>query len=92
MAPKGPLENVTNYRSQGWRKDLDRVFRAYYKYNFTSLKEAEWNKLRDKVFEHLLQRQDEWKGIKENDPLQYMPYMERHFHAATGIQLIHGGS
>ena len=32
-APKDPLENVANYRSQGWRKDLKHVFRAYYKYN-----------------------------------------------------------
>ena len=86
-APKDPLENVANYRSQGWRKDLERVFRAYYKYNFASFKEAEWNKLRGKVLEHLLRHQDEWRSIKENDPLQYMPYMERQFHAATGIQL-----
>ena len=86
-APKDPLENVTNYRSQGWRKDLKHVFKAYYKYNVTSFKEAEWNKLRDKVLEHLLQHQDEWRSIKENDPLQYMPYMERQFHATTSIQL-----
>ena len=63
------------------------VFRAYYKSNFTSFKEAEWNKLRDKVLAHLLQHLNEWRSIKENDPLQYMPYMERQFHAATGIQL-----
>ena len=86
-APKDPLENVANYRSQGWRKDLKCVFRAYYKSNFTSFKEAEWNKLRDKVLAHLLQCLDEWRSIKENDPLQYMPYMERQFHATTGIQL-----
>ena len=86
-APKDPLENVTNYRSQGWRKDLEHVFKAYYKYNVTSFKEAEWNKLRDKILEHLLQHQDEWRRIKENDPLQYMPYMKRQFHATTGIQL-----
>ena len=86
-APKDPLENVANYRSQGWRKDLEHVFKANYKYNVTSFKEAEWNKLRDKVLEHLLQCQDEWRSIKENDPLQYMPYMERQFHATTGIQL-----
>ena len=86
-APKDPLENVANYRSQGWRKDLERVFRAYYKYNFTSFKEVEWNKLRDKVLAHLLQHLDKWRSIKENDPLQYMPYMERQFHASTGIQL-----
>ena len=28
-----------------------------------------------------------WRGIKENDPLQYMPYMEKQFFAATGIWL-----
>ena len=84
-APKDPLENVANYRSQGWRKDLEHVFRAYYKYNFASFKEVEWNKLRDKVLAHLLQCLDEWRSIEKNDPLQYMPYMERQFHATTGI-------
>ena len=86
-APRNPLEIVAHYRSQGWRKDLNHIFKAYYKYNFSSFKESEWNKLRDKVLEHLLPCQDEWKSIKENDPLQYMPYMEEQFHAATGIRL-----
>ena len=39
-----------------------------------------------KFFEHLLQHQDECRGIKENNPIQYMPYMEKHFHATTGIR------
>ena len=52
--PRDPLESVAHYRSQGWRKDLDHIFKAYYKYNFSSFKESEWNKLRDKVLEHLL--------------------------------------
>ena len=86
-APRDPLESVAHYRSQGWRKDLNHIFKAYYKYNFSSFKESEWNKLRDKVLEHLLPRQDEWRSIKENDPLQYMPYMEEQFYAATGIRL-----
>ena len=75
-APRNPLESVVHYRSQGWRKDLNHIFKAYYKYNFSSFKESEWNKLRDKVLEHLLPHRDEWRSIKENDPLQYMPYME----------------
>ena len=58
-APRDPLECVAHYRSQGWRKDLDLIFKAYYKYNFSSVKESEWSKLRDKVLEHLLPRQDE---------------------------------
>ena len=86
-APRDPLEHVAHYRSQGWRKDLDLIFRAYYKYNFSSFKESEWSKLRDKVLDHLLPRQDEWRSIKENDPLQYMLYMEEQFYAATGIRL-----
>ena len=85
-APRDPLESVAHYRSQGWRKDLDHIFKAYYKYNFSSFKESEWNKLRDKVLEHLLPCQDEWRSIKENDPLQYMPYMEEQFYVATGIR------
>ena len=74
-APRDPLEHVAHYRSQGWRKDLDLIFKAYYKYNFSSFKESEWSKLRDKVLDHLLPCQDEWRSIKENDPLQYMPYI-----------------
>ena len=86
-APRDPLECVAHYRSQGWRKDLDLIFRAYYNYNFSSFKESEWSKLRDKVLDHLLPCQDEWRSIKKNDPLQYMPYMEEQFYAATRIRL-----
>ena len=86
-APKDPLRHVTRFRSQGWRKDLDLIFKAYYKYNFSSFKESEWSKIRDKVLDHLLPLQEEWRGIKENDPLQYMPYMEEQFLAATRIWL-----
>ena len=86
-APKDPLRHVAHFRSQGWRKDLDLIFKAYYKYNFSSFKESEWSRIRDKVLDHLLPPQEEWRGIKENDPLQYMPYMEEQFFAATRIQL-----
>ena len=85
--PRDPLDRVAHYRSQGWRKDLDLIFKAYYKYNFYSFKESEWSKLRDKVLDHLLPCQDEWRSIKEKDPLQYMPYMEKQFYAATRIRL-----
>ena len=86
-APKDPLRRVARFRSQGWRKDLDLNFKAYYRYNFSSFKESEWSRIRDKVLDHLLPLQEEWRGIKENDPLQYMPYMEEQFFAATGIRL-----
>ena len=86
-APKDPLRCVARFRSQGWRKDLDLIFKVYYRYNFSSFKESEWSRIRDKVLDHLLPLQEEWRGIKENDTLQYMPYMEEQFFAATRIQL-----
>ena len=86
-APRDPLECVAHYRSQWWRKDLDLIFMVYYKYNLSSFKEYGWSKLRDKVLDHLLPCQDKWRSIKGNDPLQYMPYMEEQFYAATGIRL-----
>ena len=86
-APKDPLRHVARFRSQGWKKDLDPIFKAYYKDNFSTFKESEWSRIRDKVLDHLLPLQEEWRGIKENDPLQYMPYMEEQFFAATGIWL-----
>ena len=86
-SPKDPLKNAANYRSAGWRKDLKHVLKIYYKYNVTSFKEAEWAKMKEKFFTHLLQHKEEWRDIKENCPMQYMPYMEDHFYVATGLRL-----
>ena len=86
-SPKNPLKNITNYRSAGWRKDLGHILGSFYQYYYPSHKEAEWNKLRTKFLEYLGQRQEEWRTIKEEKPLQYMPYMERHFQALTSIRL-----
>ena len=86
-SPKDPLKNAANYKSARWRKDLEHVLKAYYKDTVTSFKEAKWAKMKEKFFTHLLQCKEEWRDIKENHPLQYMPYMEEHFYAATGLRL-----
>ena len=86
-SPRDPLKNATNYRSTGWRKDLEYVLKAYYKDNVASFKEVEWAKMKEKFFTHLLEHKEEWRNIKENHPLQYMPYMEEHFYVATGLRL-----
>ena len=49
--------------------------------------QEEWKKLKTKFFEYLGQCQEEWKTIKEEKPLQYMPYMESRFQTITGIRL-----
>ena len=86
-SPRNPLENLTHYRSAGWKKDLNHILRSFYHYNNPSYKEVEWNKLKNRFFEYLGQCQEEWRTIKEEKPLQYMPYMEKHFQALTGIRL-----
>ena len=86
-SPRNPLKNLAHYRSAGWKKDLDHILGSFYRYNYPSHKEAEWKKLKTKFFEYLGQHQEEWRTIKEEKPLQYMPYMESHFQALTGIRL-----
>ena len=86
-SPGDPLKNVTNYKSAGWRKDLSHILRAFYQYNYPSGMEEEWDKLKNKFLNHLGQRQEEWKTIKEEEPLHYMPYMEHQFLALTGVKL-----
>ena len=49
--------------------------------------EEDWNKLKTKFLNHLGWRQEEWKTIKEEEPLQYMPYMEHQFLALTSVKL-----
>ena len=85
-APKDPLKCLACYQSQGWKKDLELVFQAYYKLNF-AFKASKWNRLRDKVIDHLTSLQEEWQHLKEKDPLRYIPYMEEQFFAATGVRL-----
>ena len=86
-SPGDPLRNITNYRSAGWRKDLNHILRSFYWYNYPSRKEEEWDKLKTKFFDYLGQCQEEWKTLKEEEPLWYMHYMEHQFQTLTGIRL-----
>ena len=69
-APKYPLRQVAHFRSQRWRKDLDLIFKAYYRYNFSSFNESEWSKIRDKVLDHLLQCQEEWRSARSSSSIR----------------------
>ena len=52
-SPGDPLRNLTNYRSAGWRKDLNHILRGFYLYNYPSRKDEDWDKLKTKFFDHL---------------------------------------
>ena len=77
---------LPTFRRAGW-KDLSHILRGFYLYNYPNKMEADWEKLRVKFLNHLGQCQDKWKTIKEEVPLEYMPYMEHHFLLLTGIRL-----
>ena len=57
----------------GWKKDRDHILWSFYHYNHPSHKEEDWWRLKTRFFEFLGQHQEEWRAIKENKPLQYMP-------------------
>ena len=48
-SPRSPLKNIANYRSAGWRKDLDHILGSFYCYNYPSCKEEEWKKLKTNI-------------------------------------------
>ena len=81
------MKNLAHYRGAGWKKDLGHILGSFYCYNYPSHKEAEWKKLKTKFFKYLGQHQEEWRAIKEEKPLEYMPYMKSCFQALTGIRL-----
>ena len=85
-SPGDPLRNISNYKSAGWRKDLNHILRGFYQYNHPSCKE-DWDKLKTRFLDYPGQCQEEWKTIKKEEPLQYMPYMEHQFQALTGVRL-----
>ena len=60
---------------------------SFFHYNYPSRKEEEWTKLKNRFFDYLRQCQEEWRTIKEEKPLQYMPYVETRFQALTGVRL-----
>ena len=77
-----------NYRSGGWWKDLEHVLKVYYRYDLQApYDELEWIRVRELFFDCFLAKKAKALRIKEESPLDYMPFITGEFHAATGIRL-----
>ena len=77
-----------NYRSSGWQKDLEHVLKVYYRYNLQApFDELEWIRVRELFFDCFAAKKAEALRIKEESPLDYMPFIAGEFYAATGICL-----
>ena len=77
-----------NYHSGGWRKDLEHMLKVYYRYNLQApFNELEWIRVRELFFDRFVAKKAEALRIKEESPLDYMPFIAGEFHTATGIRL-----
>ena len=80
---------ASKYRSSGWRRDLEHVLKVYYKHTVqTPFKEAEWARVRELFFDCFTPKKAEALVIKEESPLEYMPFIAKEFHMATGLHLL----
>ena len=83
-----PLAKIPTHRSGGWRKDLDCYMGAYFRLNYRHEPASKWPELKAKFFAFLVEHHSEWKSIRNNDPLEYLPYMETQFERVTGYKLV----
>ena len=83
-----PLAKISTHRSGGWKKDLDCYMGAYFRLNYQHEPASKWPELKAKFFAFLIDHHSEWKSIRNNDPLGYLPYMETQFERVTGYKLV----
>ena len=83
-----PAVLAAKYCSGGWRKDLEHVLKVYYRYNLQApFREPEWVRVRELFFDRFIPKKAEALAIKEESPLEYMPFIAEEFYRATGLCL-----
>ena len=82
-----PAWLVAKFYSGGWKKDLEHILRVYYKFSVASFEEAEWVRVKEQFFDHFLQYKDEALALKEAHLMDFMAYIQDHFHQATSLHL-----
>ena len=64
------------------------MLKVYYGYNLQApYDELEWIRVRELFFDRFVAKKAEALRIKEESPLDYMPFIAAEFHAVTGIRL-----
>ena len=61
---------------------------AYFRLNYRNEPTSKWPALKAKFFNFLIDHHSEWKSIRNNDPLGYLPYMEAQFERVMGYKLV----
>ena len=86
-ALRDPTRLVANFRSSGWRKDLEHILWVYYRYSVDYFMEAEWARVKERFFDHFLQHKGEALALKEAHPMDFMANIQDLFYQATGLHL-----
>ena len=64
------------------------MLKVYYKHNIQApFREPEWVRVRELFFDHFVTKKGEALRLKEESPLDYMPFIVEEFYRATGICL-----
>ena len=61
---------------------------AYFRLNYRQEPASKWPDMKAKFFKFLIDHHSEWKSIRNNDLLGYLPYMEAQFKRVTGYKLV----
>ena len=67
-SPQDPARLAANYRSSGWRKDLEHILKVYYKYNVDYFMEGDWSWVKERFFNLFFQHKKEALEVKEAHP------------------------
>ena len=64
------------------------MLKVYYRYNLRApYNELEWIRVRELFFDRFMAKKAEALRIKEESPLDYMPFIAGEFHVVTGMHL-----
>ena len=64
------------------------MLKVYYKHSVQApFREQEWVRVRELFFDCFIPKKAEVLAIKEESPLEYMPFIAEEFYRATGLRL-----
>ena len=84
---RDPARLAANFRSSGWRKDLEHILKVYYKYSVDYFTKGDWSQIKEQFFDLFLQHKKKALEVKEARPLDFMAYIQDLFYQATSLHL-----
>ena len=78
-------------KSEGWKADYTTFFRYFLRGHYPQIPLAQLRVIYEPVLRYLGTRQEFWAMLKEEDPLQLMPYLASVFERKTNPHPPHLG-